>query len=478
MGYFIPASREGNLRKYSYKGYDGSLLSKYVLTPYWNNLVKVFPDWYAPNLITLSGLAFVAANVLTMVYYQPSLACAPKPIHKAIGGPWDPLFDRASISNPAQAAKAVIQSIWHGSTINIEKIACPAAWVYMSWSIGLFIYQSLDAIDGKQARRTGSSSPLGEVFDHGCDAINTTLEVLLTAAALNLGMGWWTVASQLLTLANFYLTTWEEYHTGVLYLSAFSGPVEGILMICVIYFLTALYGPTFWDQGILTVTGIENFSIVKSLHIKNLPLNEAFLTFGFFALIFNIAGSYKNVYKATVKKGESVLLPLLGLFPFICQATTMIAWLDASPYIRTKHLLPFAVFWGLSFAYQVGLLITAHVSKGPFPFINVLTIWSAIGALDANVPRYFGVRSFLHNTQDQALSFVYLSLATSLVVYTFFVSDTIATFCRVLDINCLTIKYYGRPKPDGSFEKEPQEPAKSAPAPQTGRAGEVRQRKV
>lgn len=36
-----------------------------------------------------------------------------------------------------------------------------------SWGVGLFIYQSLDAIDGKQARRTGASSPLGEVFDHG-----------------------------------------------------------------------------------------------------------------------------------------------------------------------------------------------------------------------------------------------------------------------------------------------------------------------
>lgn len=29
------------------------------------------------------------------------------------------------------------------------------------------MYQSLDAIDGKQARRTGSSGPLGELFDHG-----------------------------------------------------------------------------------------------------------------------------------------------------------------------------------------------------------------------------------------------------------------------------------------------------------------------
>lgn len=39
--------------------------------------------------------------------------------------------------------------------------------------LGLFIYQSLDAIDGKQARRTGSSSPLGELFDHGCDSVST-----------------------------------------------------------------------------------------------------------------------------------------------------------------------------------------------------------------------------------------------------------------------------------------------------------------
>jgi hypothetical protein len=36
------------------------------------------------------------------------------------------------------------------------------------WAIGLFAYQSMDAIDGKQARRTGMAGPLGEMFDHGC----------------------------------------------------------------------------------------------------------------------------------------------------------------------------------------------------------------------------------------------------------------------------------------------------------------------
>jgi ethanolaminephosphotransferase len=33
----------------------------------------------------------------------------------------------------------------------------------------------LDAVDGKQARRTNQSSPLGQLFDHGCDAINSSL---------------------------------------------------------------------------------------------------------------------------------------------------------------------------------------------------------------------------------------------------------------------------------------------------------------
>jgi len=46
-------------------------------------------------------------------------------------------------------------------------------WAFFLCAVGLFVYQSLDAIDGKQARRTGTSTPLGELFDHGCDSIST-----------------------------------------------------------------------------------------------------------------------------------------------------------------------------------------------------------------------------------------------------------------------------------------------------------------
>ncbi len=42
----------------------------------------------------------------------------------------------------------------------------------------IFVYSTLDAIDGKQARRTKSSSPLGQLFDHGCDSFSITFFIL------------------------------------------------------------------------------------------------------------------------------------------------------------------------------------------------------------------------------------------------------------------------------------------------------------
>lgn len=72
---------------------------------------------------------------------------------------------------------------------------CPP-WVYLTFAAGLWFYQSFDSIDGMQARRTGQSSPLGEMFDHGCDAINTTLEVIVTISTINVHQSWWALASQ------------------------------------------------------------------------------------------------------------------------------------------------------------------------------------------------------------------------------------------------------------------------------------------
>lgn len=108
--------------------------------------------------------------------------------------------------------------------------------------VNLFIYQLLDNLDGRQvchpciilrhtlqqARRTGSSGPLGELFDHGCDSL--FLMVSLTGSSffdflphnqqltsipllMALGIGPVKGTHMLLTgLVVFYTAHWEEYH--------------------------------------------------------------------------------------------------------------------------------------------------------------------------------------------------------------------------------------------------------------------------
>ena len=127
MGIYIRNGHLAALREYKYAGQDKSLFSRYILNRFWTALAARFPSNMAPNLITLTGFSFVLLNFVTLLIYTPNLA--------------DP---------------------------------CPP-WVYVSWGIGLFLYQTFDAIDGKQARRLGLSGPLGECFDHGVDALNTTV---------------------------------------------------------------------------------------------------------------------------------------------------------------------------------------------------------------------------------------------------------------------------------------------------------------
>ncbi|EIW87360.1 choline ethanolaminephosphotransferase [Coniophora puteana RWD-64-598 SS2] len=402
MGYLSQPALK-NLKKYSYKGLDESLVSRYVLTPYWNWFIQLWPTTVAPNTITFLGLCIVLFNLATMVYY-------------------DPLY----------------------LTDKDAPDAGPPQWMYYTWAVGLFMYQSFDAVDGKQARRTGMAGPLGEMFDHGCDAINTTLECVLACRALNLGRSWWTVASQVATLANFYLTTWEEYHTGLLYLGPFSGPVEGILMIVVVYIITGLFGPSFWDTGILTFTRLDKIPLIAS-NIPNIGLNEAFMVFGALSLGFNILGSYANVRKANLTSGKSNSRALAYLGPFAISAALQAAWLASptpaeSAIIYSPVFLPFVCAWGLQFAHQVGKIILGHVTKGAFPVWDVMWVWSAVGVVDAHLPTLLGRPPVIQADAQRTAIFVWLTFAVSFVSYVRFCTLVINDITEYLGIACFTVR--------------------------------------
>ncbi|THV03702.1 hypothetical protein K435DRAFT_774824 [Dendrothele bispora CBS 962.96] len=505
MGY-LPEHALQNLKKYSYSGVDKSIVSKYLLGPFWTWFVTLWPKTVAPNTITLSGLMIVFINFFTMLYYDPSYLC-----------------EKGGVITPR--------------------------WIYFTYGIGLFLYQAFDAIDGKQARRTGMAGPLGEMFDHGCDALNTTLEVIIASQALNLGRSWWTVASQIATLANFYLTTWEEYHTGSLYLGIFSGPVEGILMIISIYMITGIFGPSFWDTPALQLLHLSSYApaIASRFPIVapyvNMGINEAFMVFAGFGLAFNIIVSCSNVSTATrtkstsksklslptanggtpngtsVPKGKAKrdTNPLLLLLPFFISVSIQIAWMGAElPFsfstpsslsndsdadlsvvegeekftasdpgtgsiIHSPLFVPFLLSWGLQFAYMVGRMILAHVTRSRpssssttadeqdhsapaldgtgFPTWDPMWIWSfLIGAVDANLPlihrvlyyifpvmthpdllRSGGWKPVLHSSPFMTTLVVYTTLVISLVRYGVFVTMVIREVTAYLGIACFRV---------------------------------------
>ena len=155
-----------NLESHKYNSSGTTILDKYFQV-WWNFVVSFCPSWLAPNTITVIGLLFNIVGTLTLLYYCPTATeVAPR---------WCWLFNAAC----------------------------------------LFIYQTLDAIDGKQARKTGNSSPLGELFDHGCDSISMVMVTMNLFVMYQTGdePGMMVLAC-LINNGGFYLAHWATYTTG------------------------------------------------------------------------------------------------------------------------------------------------------------------------------------------------------------------------------------------------------------------------
>ena len=117
---------------FKYKGSVDSLYYKLVQSPLCDWIAEKLPMWLAPNLITLAGFSLTFSCKLLMLYLYG-------------------LSTEGPVDN----------------------------WYCYLLGVSYFIYSTLDNVDGKQARRTGSGSPLGMLFDHGCDAMTAVLGSML-----------------------------------------------------------------------------------------------------------------------------------------------------------------------------------------------------------------------------------------------------------------------------------------------------------
>lgn len=309
-GYITEAGARGVLR-YRYSGCDNSFMYRYFCSPLAEALVRrLMPMWVAPNLITCAGLVpSLLAHVVIWCYCPDLLAPCPR-------------------------------------------------WCWALTGACTFIYQTVDNMDGKQARRTGTSSPLGLLIDHGADALNIVLSALNVMAMLQVGDSpLECVLIWLASAAPFYFATWEEFHTGSLYLGVFNGPTDGVLILSASQFLCSVVGDyTAWW---------------RAEALPGLGLSRKSCTIGFYLVC--VAGTVLANFVAVgraCKDWRHFRGAVLLTAPFCCMCLAGgSAWLLVSATgSRAFSRHPRLAFWllGLAFLKLAIHLQLAHICDEPY----------------------------------------------------------------------------------------------------------------
>lgn len=248
------------------------------------------------------------------------------------------------------------------------------------------MYQTMDNIDGKQARRTGQSSGLGELFDHGIDSLNCTLASLLEAAAIGLGPSPQGVFTALIPCLPMFFSTWETYHTHTLYLGYFNGPTEGLLIACTVMILSGIYGPAIWHMPLADVVGLSEYLGNTSVVDAWVPI---LLTTLFVA---HLPECTYNVYLARKRQNLPFLPVFLEWTPMAVYTLSVGLWLY-SPYstlMMDNHLMLFCLTMSFVFGRMTTKIILAHLTRQPFPYWTVMLVPLVGGAILGNLP-YFGL---------------------------------------------------------------------------------------
>lgn len=301
------------------------------------------------------------------------------------------------------------------------------------------MYQTMDNVDGKQARRTGTSSGLGELFDHGIDSLNCTLASLLETAAMGLGTSKSGVFTALCPCLAMFFSTWETYHSHTLYLGVINGPTEGILIACAMMAISGYYGPGIWTQPLVNLLG-DKYTFGYAELLDDLSFRDIWIVLISSSLLFtHIPFCIYHVIKARRARNLPVAPVFLEWTPMVVYSLSIAAWLY-SPYSTLReenHLVLFCLTMSFVFGRMTTKMILAHLTRQPFPYWTVM-LWPLIGgAVLGNLPR-FGLEPV---TRELELGYLWAYFVFSLVVYFRWAYLVTTSICNFLGINCLTIPY-------------------------------------
>ena len=151
-------------------------------------------------------------------------------------------------------------------------------WRLVLMGVCIIVYQHLDNLDGKQARRTStdslnleSSTPLGMLFDHGADSVTTFFITIQIMEIFQLHSGTQKVLSLMAVVMMVYFAAmWAQYSTGVFNLGRINPVDEGLPGYALIAFLGIVIPYKMWNAE--HWLGPLNQEVMVSLYLMLFPL--------------------------------------------------------------------------------------------------------------------------------------------------------------------------------------------------------------
>lgn len=378
---YLNSEHLAGFENYKYSCKDTSPLSIYVMHPFWNKVVLLCPKWVAPNLLTFSGFLFTLATFFMFSIYD---------------------YD------------------FYASSENHPEVPPLPKWTFTLAAIFLFLAYTLDGIDGKQARRTGSSGPLGELFDHGLDSYTAAL-IPVTMFSIFGRSGEYSISSLRMyfilwnILVNFHLSHWEKYNTGVLFLPW--GYDVSMWFSIIVFFISGVYGHEVWR---FTIGGISagilfEITLYVSSMASNLPV-----------ILYNMYWSYK-LRTGHMRSFTEAVRPLVPIVIFLILTSY---WAFNSPYILDKDPRALYFLTGTIFSNICCRLIVAQMSHTRAELFNWLLLPTALVV--------FLSLSFKHQQLELGLTYSLLLVAT--VAHVHYGTCVVKQMCKHFRINCFKIR--------------------------------------
>jgi len=279
-----------------------------ILNPWWQQLTDLLPRWLAPNLVTFAGFLPILMSYVLGWYCSPDM-----------GTP-------------------------------------PPRWLCFTMAVSLFLYQTLDAMDGKQARRLNASTPLGQLFDHGCDCLALLSHSSMAIGFLCSGATRWSMAGQAVLASGFFMAQWQEHYTGVLCTSY--GPVGvtetqyGLIALAAV---AGILGPN-GTEALMTSRLVGDFTLSNFLV-------SSWIVFNFFlmGMCLHQTLSYKSTTAAQELNRPRAMLDLLPVV--VLNFVFLFGW-DATVVADMPRVLGLSA--GLLFFYLTAQMILYSMACSNF----------------------------------------------------------------------------------------------------------------